>query len=415
MQKICIAIVLALAMTCVVADYTVTAAGWVKAPVVICADNETACNNQTNVNLLGLTSSDVNLAAYAGPTIPDSKNESASSWSLYTKAVITKDLSSTTNTTYAFKADDQSSLSYGFAISARTENVSGLFNVFLYQTKLVGAVELPRVQVTNNTNVNFTPMAYGLAVSTKTIFIYFSVADKAINATSFAIGTATRGKDCLITTNNNASIGYASGEALSASQHYTTWKETPTALKAAIVDFSAGTVATPVEIGNYNNTWTCAPYSTDKKYYGVWCQHTDNGTTSVLISSTNTTLTPLFTTNSTTQKVINNVAYGPYLSFFYLNAGALPLVLSYDNWDLEKFNYTTAPAKNTAYLSFQPSNTTISTYRIPQGGLYVLAYNTRPVANGTYSLIQVGLLTGASYLTTVFGFLLTIIAGLFLF
>jgi len=412
MQKICIAIVLALAMTSVTADFTVTTAGWVKVPVGICNDTETVCTNVSTITLVGLTSSDVNLAAYNAAVPVAAANTSSSTWSVYTKAIITKDLSSTANTTYPFKAAEESSLSYGFAIVAKTENVSGLFNVFLYQTKLVGAAELPRVQVTNNTNVNFTPFTYGLSVSTKTIFIFYSVVANKINATSYAIGTATQGKELTLTSANNDSILIAAGEALSSSQLFTTWKESPTVLKSAIVDFSSGVLSNAADIGGYNNTWACAPYSTDKKYYGVWCQNTVNITTTVYVSSTNTTLTQLFTiANATAQKTGAPIAYGPYLAFFYANPTSTSVAYSYDIWDLEKFNTTKT---NTPYITIQP-NSTLAQYRIPQGGLYMLAFNNRLNSTVGNTMVQVGLLMGASYLTTVFGFLLTIIAGLFLF
>jgi hypothetical protein len=414
MQKACVAIVLALALTCVVADYTPITAGWVKVPVGICNDTENTCTNFSSIALGSLTATDVSLIANNIPTVD--KNSSSVSWSIFTKTIATKDLSSSANATYTYTAALQSSVSFGYALGLISEkdSTTNITNWWLYQTKINGATSYPRVQITNNTNANFTPTAAGLALSTKSVFIFYVIADKKINATSVTLGTSTLGKEFTLTSGyTGGRVQAATGEALSANQVYATWSESDTALKVAVVDFSAATVTGTADLGGFNKAYACGPYATDKKYYGVVCTNTSNQTTTVFVSANSTTLLQLFTTNATTQIVGGNIAYAGYLAFFYTNpTPANATTLSYDIWNVESF---TSFKNKTDYLTTDPSTSAQTQYRIPQGGLYVLSYNIRANTTVGATKVQVGLLLGASYLTSVFGFLVTIIAGLFLF
>jgi hypothetical protein len=417
MQKISIAIVLALTLSCVVAaDYSIITAGWVKAPVSICNDTEYTCSNLTTIELVGLTSSDVNLASYNAPTVD--KNTSAASWSVFTKTIVSKDLSSTVNATNTYKGDESSSISFGYAIAfVSALDSNNITQAYLYQSKIVtGSAELPRVQLTNNTNINFTAVGVvGYSVSSKTIFVFYTVADKKVNATSLDIGTSKFGKEFTLTSAfTGLMVSVATGEAISANQVYATWYEGDTTYKVSIVDFSAASLINTATLGKWDKTYRCEPYSTDKKYYGVVCSVTVNTTTTVYVSANSTDLLQIFTTNASTRAYGGTVAYGPYLAFFYRNPTAQnATVVSYDIWNVETF----AAFKNgTDFITLDMTGGSgFAQYRIPQGGLYVVAYNARVNATQPNTKIVVGLLLGSSYLTSVFGFLLTIIAGLFLF
>jgi hypothetical protein len=420
MQKISIAIVLALTLSCAIAaSYTVTDAGWVKKPVTICNDTE-SCNNFQNYNLVSLTSSDVNFAAYNGTT-GDVVN--STSWSVFTKTIITKDLASTVNKTYGYKAHQLSYIQYGYAIAFVADNGTGIPQLYPYQTQLSTPTELPRVQVSNNTNKDFLPVAVGEAITTKSIFVFFTTADKNVNATSYPIGTATQGKMIAITSALMAGgfLGAATGEALSSSQAYIAWQEVDTGVKVGVVDFSAGTLTNTGDLVSFNKGYACSPYATDKKYYGVICKYTPapvlpaapNAT--IFVSANSTTLYQLlFIANTTAQMVdATPIAYGPYIALFTINpTNPAATVLSYDIWDLEKYNTTKT---QTAYLTVDITTTGMAQYRVPQGGLYALTFNKPSGTILTATNIQVGQLMGASYLTSVFGSLLAIIAGLFLF
>jgi hypothetical protein len=425
MQKISIAIVLALTLSCAIAvNYTVTDAGWVKKPVTICNDTETTCNNLATYQLVGLTSSDVNFAGWNAPSATEPQN--STSWSVFTKSLVTKDLSSTVNKTYAYKATTVSTIQYGFAIAFGTTNdAAGIPQAYLYQTQLSNNTALPAVQITNNTDVKFLPVVVGSAFTTKSIFVFFSYADKKVNATSYPLGTATQGKMIAITsTLLSGGVQSATGEALSSSQAYITWKEVDTTLKVGIVDFSAGTLTGTADLTGYNKDYACSPYATDKKYYGVFCQYlqtaalpatTINNT--IFVSANNTTLYPLYViADITVQTIDTPIAYGPYLAIISRNptgpTAPTTTVLSYAIWDLEKFNTTKT---KTDFLTIDTATTAVTSYRIPQGGLYYLALNKAVGDIKTPTNIQVGQLMGASYLTSVFGSLLAIIAGLFLF
>jgi hypothetical protein len=421
MQKACIAIIFALALSCAVAaDPSPVANGWAKTPVAVCEDSNLNCTNRSTLTLGSLTTSDVNIISY-DRAVNDSSNFSSCNWNVWTKVIDTKVLTSTSNTSYTFKAPQRATLQYGLAGSFDVVNdTSNVPQLVYYQTKLGGTAEIPRIQLTSNKDANYTPIALGGTYNTKYLFFVYAATISKVNFTSVAAGASTIGKEFTLTTTFNASkdgkVQTAWGEALSSSQVYAGWKEGDV-YKVAALDFSSGTLIGSANLGNYNVNYTCSPYATDKKYYGVWCQdNTDVNTTSVYVSANSTSLLKMFTiANKTIQKITESFPYSGYFGFFYTNGlVSNATTLSHEIWDVEKF----VVFKNkTDYLTYDTGVSTQQRYRVPQGGIFSIYWNTPNVSdkNSTKTKVLAGLVLEGSYLTTIFGSLMALIAGLLLF
>lgn len=418
MQKAFIAITLALTLACAFATYTPS--GWVKTPVNFLADTDSNFTNTTMFTLGGLTTSDVNVIAYNAAVPVDQANQSNSKWAVWTKTITTKDLSSSANSSYTFNAPLLSAIQYGYAVGLGMGNDSNSIpQIWLYQTKLNGGSALPRVTVTSNTG-NFTPMFVGSGVAAwKTMVIFYTVASNKVNFTSVTLGGSTTGKEFTFSSSWNGTATGGSdnikcdwGEALSSNQVFAAYTEAGV-YKVAVVDFSTGTLIGSGQVaGKYDKNMNCNPYVTDKKYYGLLCRNTTNGTVTYFVSSNTTTdLVQLQTgINATTQVFRGMHQYAGYLTIFYTNPSTLnATVISYDTWDVSAL--TTFVAKKDI-LTYDPATSGYESYTVPQGGMFGLLYNY----NGTVKTsIQVGQVMGASSLTTIFGALMTIVAGLFLF
>mmetsp|Transcript_34176 Transcript_34176/g.39856 ORF Transcript_34176/g.39856 Transcript_34176/m.39856 type:complete len:420 (+) Transcript_34176:53-1312(+) len=419
MQKAFIAITLALTLTCAFAGYSAT--NWVKTPVSFLADSDSNFTNTTTFELGGLTTSDVNVIAYNAAVPVDTKNDSNSKWSVFTKTIATKDLSSSANSSWAFNAPTMSGIQFGYAIGFGSGNdTNNIPQIFMYQTKINGNTAVPRVTITSNTNANFTPEYIGGGgAAWKSLVFFYLAADKKVNYTSVTIGGSTLGKEFTLSTTWNTStdgIECDWGEALSSSQVFAAYTEAGV-YKVAVIDFGTGTLIGSGNVaGKYQKEMTCSPYVTDKKYYGLLCRNTTgdgvNKTLTLFVSSNTTTDVVQMgnASNYTTTQFYKMHQYAGYLSIFYQNPSTSnATVISYETWDVSAL--TTFVAKKDI-LTYDPATSGFDSYVIPQGGMFGLLYNY----NGTVkSSIQVGQVMGASSLTTIFGALVTIVAGLFLF
>jgi len=255
------------------------------------------------------------------------------------------------------------------------------------------------------------------------VFFYYASATGKVNYTSVTLGGSAVGKEFTFSTtwnDTNSRVSCDWGEALSSSQVFCAYTEAGV-YKVAVVDFSAGTyVGQGPVAGAYGKTFSCAPYVTDKKYYGLLCQNTTVVNTTryeTLFVSTNTTTDLVQLGNASTVANMSVQAYrsmhqySQYLAIFYTNPSASNMEISYDIWDT--YANVQWQAKKTI-LNFDASNSTFDSYTIPQGGMYGLLTNVNRTS-GVSSLIYVGQIMGASSLATVFGALMTIVAGLFLF
>ena len=413
MQKSFVAIALALTLSCALAAYT--ANNYVKAPVDAVANTDYNFTNMTygSLAMASITIGDVYLVSQNMTT--NTGNSSANNWAIWYKKLDAKTLTAGSNASATFTAPAFTLYYNNYAFSLNGDNSTNTPQLYVYQTPLNGGAALARVQLTTNTNQTFTPSMASMGLIGKTIYVFFLASEQKVNFTSIQIGATTVGTQYTLTTayDTPASLQIVWGEALSTSQLFAIWIENG-ALKESVVDVSKGTV-TPTAVGAYDKTYSCSAYATDKKYYGEFCTKVgENGTVQYYIRTNTTSLAPLgnqtFTNTST---VVDTFAYGPYLALVYQDSvtAAPSKSYAYEIWNLDTL--TTFKAR-TQFLTIDDKSSW-SFFRVSQGGLYTLIYNNRQQLNETLTSVQVGLLLGSSYLASVFGFLLTIIAGLFLF
>jgi len=412
MQKSFVAIALALTLSCAVATYT--ASNYVKAPVSVTQDTDYNFTNMSNLGLASITIGEVYLLS-TNVTL-NTGNLSANNWNIWYKKLDTKTLSTGANSTATFTAPILTFYYNNYAVSISGDNDTNTPQLRAYQVPLTGGAALPRITLTSNMNQTFTPVFAGMGMIGKTIYVFHQAAFQKVNVTNFQVGASTMGTlEFTLTTafDTPASLSVVWGESLGSSQLFAAWVENQV-LKDSVVDVSKGTVS-PVAVGAYDKTYACSAYATDKKWYGELCMSVNitEGTVKYYARSNTTSLLPLASYFTNTSTLASSVAYGPYLALIFRDSitNTPSVSYNYEIWNLDTF----AAFKNrTSFLTID-TNSTFSWYRVPQGGLYTLLFNNRQQTNGTLTSVQVGLLLGSSYLATVFGFLLTIIAGLFLF
>jgi hypothetical protein len=429
MQKSFIAIALALTLTSAFAGYT--AQNYVRNLTVVAADNDTSyISSQTNLTLVSVTPGNVYL--YAASFTPVTNNITLNNWSLFYRQLNIKTLAAAQNYTATIIAPVIIYFLNNYAFGFAVDNATGLPNVYAYQLPLTSGTTGPtRLQLSNNTNPSFTPQYVAYAQIANTIYVAYYGASNSTNITSFTVGaTAPETPFTLSTTFDTPySLSLTWGEALGSNQLFALWIEYGV-LKDAVVDVSKKTVATPTVIPtptpvpgyNTSTSVSCSPFVTDKTLYGELCRATNFtlGTTFYWVrTNSNSTLTPIINYPSNTSTFYTLAPYGPYLAVFFQSTGAANGTnYAYELWDLNAFT-TTSVQPRKLYLTIDATSTQ-TTFRVISGGYYTLLYNNAPTwpngtINGTITNIQVGLLLGSSYLASVLGFLLTIVAGLLLF
>lgn len=412
MQKSFIAIALALTLSCAVATYTPN--NYVKAPVSVTQDTDYNFTNMSALTLGSITVGDVyllstNLSLNTG-------NVSASNWAIWYKKLDAKALTTGANSSATFTNPPAVFYYNNYAFSVMSDNDTQTPQLKAYQVPLTGGAAIPRITLTANTNQSWTPNSAAMTFIGKTVYVFYLAADKKVNVTNFQVGGTTVGTgEFTLTTayDTPGTLSVVWGESLSSSQVFAVWVENGV-LKDSVVDVSKGTVA-PVAVGAYDKAYSCFAYATDKKWYGEVCLSINitTGMIGYYIRTNTTSLALMATYPMNTSTIANTVAYGPYLAFIFRDSVTASPSTSY-NYEIWNLDTLALFKTRTAFLTID-GNSTVAWYRVPQGGLYTLLYNNRQQSNLTLTGVQVGLLLGSSYLATVFGFLLTIIAGLFLF
>jgi hypothetical protein len=424
MQKSFIAIALALTLTCTFAAYSPIAAGYVKAPQSVAGDNE---SNFTNSGTLGLISATIGELDLLGANSSAGTTATTSSWAAAYRKLDGKALTASTNSSVSFNAGNlQVGYFNGYAVSYTIENDgSSIPQVSVYQTPLNGGAALGKIVVSSNTNANYTPSVIAWTIISKTVYVFYNASATAngtiiqINVTNFAVGGAKGSLEFNLTTAYSSGLNVVWGEALGSNQLFANWIEGGV-LKDATVDLSKGTATTTV-VNGWNSSFACTVFSTDKKFFGDICFYTNAAafTTSYYVRASNTTLTLLVTNATNTTTWTKVYPYGPYIAITYTDSATTvgKTTLSYDIWNVDSFT----PYRNkTAFVTYDSSNSSVTPFRVTSGGLYTLLSNVNSAfVNGTivtnHTSIQVGLVLGSSYLTSVLGFILTIVAGLLLF
>jgi hypothetical protein len=415
MQKSFIAIALALTLTSAFAAYTAT--NYVTAPMSVAADSDTNFTNQSALGLASLTSGNVYL--YAGTVTLNTANVSANNWNLYFRQLNSKTLAGTQNTTASAVAPLIVSFYNNYVVGYGVDNSTGAVNLYAYQIPLTSGTTGPaRIQLSSNTNVNWTVAAYGSVQIGNTVYVAYGAANLTANITSFTVGSATLGTPFTLSSAIDAgSLTVTWGEALGSSQIFAVWSENGV-LKDSVINVSKGTVGTPTVVPGYNKTsQTCAAFATDSSLYGEFCVGLDPASFNFLYwvrTTANGTLVQIANYTANTSLLGGLAPYGPYIAVFFQDSTAASGTnFLYEIWNLATFNATSVQARK-QYLNIDKNSTQVP-FRVPSGGYYTLLYNNRQQLNGTLTNVQVGLLLGSSYLASVLGFLLTIVAGLFLF
>jgi hypothetical protein len=411
MQKSFVAIAFALTVSCAFAAFSTNA--YVKAPVAVTQDTDYNFTNMSNLGLAAITIGDVYLLS-SNVTI-NTANGSANSWSIWYKKLDAKTLSTGANSTATFTAPVLTFYYNNYAVSISGDNDTNTPQLRAYQVPLTGGAALPRITLTSNTNQSWVPGFAAMGMIGKTIYVFHLAANQKVNITNFQVGASTLGsmEFTMTSTYDTTSLSVVWGESLGSSQLFAVWVENGV-LKDTIVDVSKGTVA-PVTVGAYDKTYSCSAYATDKKWFGELCMaiNATQGTVNYYIRTNTTSLAPMANYFTNTSSLASSVAYGPYLALIFRDSITSTPSASY-NYEIWNLDTITTFKNRTQFLTID-TNSTVTWFRVPQGGLYTLLYNNRLQTNGTLTSVQVGLLLGSSYLATVFGFLLTIIAGLFLF
>jgi hypothetical protein len=425
MQKSFIAIALALTLTSAFAAYT--AQNYVTNPVVVAQDTETNFTNQTNTNTpkgsLNLASiTPGNIFLYAGNLTENPANVSASNWNLFYRQLNSKTLLATSNNSASPLAPASvffyNNYVVGFGVDTSS---SGNSNLWAYQVPLTSGTTGPaRLQLSNNTNSNFTVYPpLGVVMIGNAVYVAYLTGNitNSTNITSFTVGATTPGAPFTLTTALDAgSLSLTWGEALGSSQLFAVWSENGV-LKDSVINVNSRTVGTPVVVPGYNGTaQACRGFATDKTLYGEFCFGGDAASGNILYwvrTTANGTLIQIANYSSNTSTFSAIAPYGPYLAVIFQSVDASNGTnFGYELWNVQTFN-TTSVQPRRLYLTID-SNSTQVPFRVVSGGYYTLLFNNKQ-GNGTLTNVQVGLLLGSSYLASVLGFLLTIVAGLFLF
>jgi hypothetical protein len=422
MQKILIAFAFALAISTAFAGFTANSA-WPKTLTQIVQDTDYNFTNVSaaSLNLLVTNAGEISLINLNNTA--QSTNMSAFGWTAWWKTINSKTLTGGSNTSLAWTAPVPAFIGNGYIVSLGGDNDTGIPLLRAYQQPLAGGAALGRITVGSNANATYMPSVVGAANIGKTIYIFYQAANQKVNVTSFTVGGAASTTEYTITSAYDANtFAGVWGEALSTSQVQAVWSEAGV-LKDALIDVTKGTVSANAITG-WNTSYSCRPYSTDKKWYGTFCQMmvatTVNGTTTTnlqtYVRNATSALFQLASYNASVNSIYSVEPYGPYLAIFFTNGTTSPKTYSYELWNLDTltiYNTSTTPSRVT-YLTTDVNSTFIQT-RLPAGGIYGLVFNNRAMPNATITNVSVGILLGSSYLTTVFGFIMTIIAGLFLF
>jgi hypothetical protein len=424
MQKSFIAIALALTLTCTFAAYN-PSAGYIKAPQTVAGDNE---SNFTNSAYLQLASVNVGELDLLGTNSTAGATVAINSWTAAYRKLDSKALTASTNSSVAFTGGLSLAQVYyvnGYVVSFAYENdASNNPQISVYQTPVSGGATIPKLTLTSNNYSWWNPKVLQAVTISKTVYVFYTAANTSsttfqVNVTNFVAGGAKGTQDFNITTAYTTGLGVVWGEALGSSQLFANWIEGGV-LKDATIDLSKQT-ATASIVAGWTVNFTCTVFSTDKKLFGDLCFDaiTNPGNTTFYAkTNTNTTLNRLVTnaTNTTTWTAV--YPYGPYIAITYTDSATTVgrTTLSYDIWNVDSFT----PYKNkTAFVTYDKANSSVTFFRVTSGGLYTILSNTA-VTNATtgavnYTSIQVGQVLGSSYLTSVLGFILTIVAGLLLF
>jgi hypothetical protein len=413
MQKTLIAIAFALTLTSAFGGWV--AENYVKAPQsVIAASNDTNYTNTAALQLASVTSGDVYLVSSNMTTNNGTAtNASNINWNVWYRKLDAKSLTAGANSTAAFVAPVGLGYLNNYAYSFGSENVSGIYQLFVYQSPLAGGNGL-RLQIGNNSDSTLTPRYVSAIPVGKTLVVFYVSANKTVNFTTVTVGSSTVGTQGTLSStlddNSGKTVNVYWGEALGSNQVLALWTENG-ALQEAVVDTGKATVtkSTP---GGYDKSYTCMPYSTDKKYYGSLCLNLSSDMSSInYYVRTNSTNLVRFANYSTTTSTFNSyIPYGPFLAVMFTDSTTTQgkTLYSYEIWNLDTL---TLNKNRTRYLTVDGKSAPVP-FRVPAGGYYTLlkdgdAYNVTSV--------QVGLLLGSSSLVSVLGFIMTIVAGLFLF
>jgi hypothetical protein len=302
--------------------------------------------------------------------------------------------------------------------------------LYVYQIPLTSGATVPgRLQLSYNNNTNFNITTYErVAQIGNTIYVAYLAASNTLNITSFTAGGTTTGTPFTLSTtyDTSGSLSLIWGEALGSSQLFAVWKEGGV-LKDSIINVSKGTFSTPTPVPGYNNVTqtSCEAIATDSKLYGELCTgSTTNPTGNTLFwvrtyGSGNNTLLQIANYTTNTSGTPTFFSYGPYIAAFFIDSTATAgYNYVYEIWALDTLN-TTILGPRKQYLNIDLKTSAVVPLKVVSGGYYTLLYNlSQTFDNGTFipkTSIQVGLVLGSSYLASVLGFLLTIIAGLLLF
>mgnify|MGYP000882911427 CR=1 FL=1 len=417
MRSSFVAIALALTLTSVLATYTTN--NYVKAPVVVVQDDDLNFTNKTSLSLASITVGDLHLLSILHSK--NSGNSSASNWNLWWKKLDAKTFTSSGDNFTAQFTNPQEVIFYNnYAIGLDIDNDTGIPQVRAYQVPLTGGAALPRLQITSNNNQSFTPKSFTFATIGKTAYIFYMATYQTVNVTSFQIGSSTLGREFTFTDSTTfqraKNLSVVWGESLGNNHLFATWERDDN-LWEYLIDVSNGAVRTPVFVNSYNKDYDCSIYATDKKWYGELCSSTDksNGTINYYVRRTDMNFLVLLAQYSkNTSALVNTFPYGPHLVMVFLDSvsssSQSSQSYSYEIWNLET---RTLFKTRTQFLTID-SNSSFSFYSVPAGGLYTLLWDNNN-ADKKFTNVKVGLLLGSSYLSSVLGFLLTIIASLLLF
>jgi hypothetical protein len=426
MQKSFIAIALALTLASAFAGYVPQ--NYVKAPATVAADTETNFTNSNLLTLASITSGNVFLVS--GNFTLNLTNATASNWVLWYRQLNAKTLAATQNYTASISSQLLVFFSNNYAVGLTVDNdpTTNFTNLRAYQTPLTSGTTVPaRLTLSSNTNINFTIIPGATAQIGNTVYVSYLAANNTVNITSFTVGGTTPGTPFTLSTSFDtpSSLTLTWGEALGSGQLLAVWKEAGV-LKDSIINVSKGTFTTPTAVPGYNsaNQTACVGFATDAKLYGEFCTGPSYpaGTNTTYWIRTygtgNNTLLQIANYFTNTSAYSSFVPYGPYIAVFFTDTtGTSGTNFAYEIWALDTFN-TTILKPRTPYLTININNSTQVPFRVVSGGYFTLLYNQPQTVNGTTGTttgVQVGLLLGSSYLASVLGFLLTIVAGLFLF
>ena len=315
--------------------------------------------------------------------------------------------SSGDNFTTQFTAPPDVLFLNNYAIAINDNNDTGIPQLRAYQVPLTGGAALPSLQLTSNNDQRFTLQKCGGAFIGNAVYLFYRASDQKINVTSFQVGSSTLGQEFTFSTafSKVESLSIVWSESLGINQLLASWIEDDI-LKEALIDVNKGTFTT-TNVDAYNMSYECSGYATDKKLYGELCSYTNNsaGTVTYYVRTNTTSLAQFAQYQSNTTFLQYTFPYGPHLAIVFQEFLELSQSYNYEIWNLE----TLTPFKNKTQFLTIDTNSSFSFYQVPAGGLYTLLWDKND-ADTKFTNVQVGLLLGSSYLSSVLGFVLTIIA-----